>query len=169
MNSLIINTANDELYMVLKAGDQIFSKQGESFARHNETMIPMLESLLKESELTIQDINQFGVIIGLVIDNSAHKHIGTSSLDEFRNLRVGYGFTKNLIHISIHSEVSHGLALVHHSDYFGIFFHFVQNFSLTNVLVFFKLDRFAVFIHILYRGIVFVYFLFLSNFPRFFV
>lgn len=64
MNKLIINTANDELEIVLCVKDTIFSKSEKSKLHHNETMLPLLDELLKENKIRLTDINELGVIIG---------------------------------------------------------------------------------------------------------
>ena len=64
MNKLIINTANDDLLMVLKTKDQVFFKTSDSKMRHNESMLPLLDELLADSKLKIEDVNEFGVVIG---------------------------------------------------------------------------------------------------------
>jgi len=64
MNRLIINTANDELLMVLKTEDQVFFKLNESKMRHNESMLPLLDELLADSKLGIANIDEFGVVVG---------------------------------------------------------------------------------------------------------
>ena len=64
MNKLIINTENDELEIVLCDKDTIFSKSEKSKLHHNETMLPLLDELLKENKIRLTDINELGVIIG---------------------------------------------------------------------------------------------------------
>ena len=64
MNKLIINTANNQLMIVLDKGGDSFLKTSESRMRHNEAMIPLIDDLLKEHGLRISDIDQFGVVIG---------------------------------------------------------------------------------------------------------
>ena len=64
MNRLIINTANDKLFVVLQLGDNVFCKISESKMHHNETMLPLIDELLKENNVQIKDIDEFGVVIG---------------------------------------------------------------------------------------------------------
>ena len=64
MNKLIINTANDDLLMVLKTEDQVFFKLNSSKMRHNESMLPLLDEILNEAKLKIEDVNEFGVVVG---------------------------------------------------------------------------------------------------------
>lgn len=64
MKRLIINTANEELFIVLECENKLFSKRIEALAHHNETMLPAIDELLKENKLNIQDIDEFGVAIG---------------------------------------------------------------------------------------------------------
>jgi len=64
MNRLIINTTNDKLFIVLQMGDNVFCKTSESKMHHNETMLPIIDELLTENNIKINDINEFGVVIG---------------------------------------------------------------------------------------------------------
>ena len=64
MNRLIINTANDKLFVVLQLEDNVFCKISESKMHHNETMLPLIDDLLKENNANIKDIQEFGVVIG---------------------------------------------------------------------------------------------------------
>lgn len=64
MNRLIINTANDKLFIVLQTGGNVFCKQSESKMHHNETMLPLIDELLKENKLDIEQIDELGVVVG---------------------------------------------------------------------------------------------------------
>lgn len=64
MNRLIINTANDKLFVVLQLGDNVFCKISESKMHHNETMLPLIDELLKENNANVKDVQEFGVVIG---------------------------------------------------------------------------------------------------------
>lgn len=64
MNNLIINTANAELEIVLQKGKEIRSKVLSSTSHHNETMLPAVDELLKENNISVNDLNQLGVIVG---------------------------------------------------------------------------------------------------------
>ena len=64
MNRLIINTANDKLFVVLQLEDNVFCKISESKMHHNETMLPLIDELLKENGVQIKDLDEFGVVIG---------------------------------------------------------------------------------------------------------
>lgn len=64
MNRLIINTANDKLFVVLQLGDKVFYKINESKMHHNETMLPLIDELLEENKVNIKDVNEFGVVVG---------------------------------------------------------------------------------------------------------
>ena len=64
MNKLIINTANDKLFIVLQKGDNVFCKLSESKMHHNETMLPLIDKILKENNVDIKEINELGVVIG---------------------------------------------------------------------------------------------------------
>ena len=64
MNKLILNTANDELIVVLKKENQLFYEIGESKMHHNEAMLPLIDELLTENGLTIKGVEELGVVIG---------------------------------------------------------------------------------------------------------
>lgn len=64
MNRLIINTANDKLFVVLQIGDNVFCKVSESKMHHNETMLPFIDDLLNENKITIKQIDEHGVVVG---------------------------------------------------------------------------------------------------------
>ena len=61
---LIVNTANDELILSLYAKDKVFYKINSAKMHHNETMLPLIDELLKENGLKINDVQEFGVVIG---------------------------------------------------------------------------------------------------------
>ena len=64
MNTLIINTANENLEIVLKKQDDIFCKILNSSSHHNETMLPAVDEILKQNNLNIKDVDKVGVVIG---------------------------------------------------------------------------------------------------------
>ena len=64
MNTLIINTANESLEIVLACLGKVFSHSIISQARHNETMLQEIDNILNEHNLRIEDIGEYGVVIG---------------------------------------------------------------------------------------------------------
>lgn len=64
MNNLIINTANKSLEIALIKQGECFSYVTESNVKHNEAMIPLLDEILSSNNLSINDIDGFGVVIG---------------------------------------------------------------------------------------------------------
>ena len=64
MKKLIINTATDELFIVLKKDNEVFSKSLSSAMHHNETMLPSIDELLQQNNVDINDIDEFGVVVG---------------------------------------------------------------------------------------------------------
>lgn len=64
MNRLIINTANENLHIVLTFGDKLFTRDLSSKVRHNEALIPCVEGLLTEAKIQLKDIERFGIIVG---------------------------------------------------------------------------------------------------------
>ena len=64
MNYLLINTANDELVILLSKDGTIFACNEKGIKKHNEELLPRLQSLLNEANITLGDIDEFGVVIG---------------------------------------------------------------------------------------------------------
>ena len=64
MRRLIINTAINELFLVLQDKDKVFSLTLDSSQHHNETMLSKIDQLLASHGLKIKDIEEFGVVIG---------------------------------------------------------------------------------------------------------
>lgn len=64
MNKLVINTANDELFIVLQKANDLFCKTSNSKMHHNETMLPLIDELLIECDVKIEEIDELGVVIG---------------------------------------------------------------------------------------------------------
>ena len=83
MNKLVINTATDELFIVLKKGNEVFSKSISSQMHHNETMLPVLDEMLKENNIDINQIEEFGVIIGP--GSFTGIRVGISTVKAFRD------------------------------------------------------------------------------------
>lgn len=83
MKKLVINTATDELFIVLKKGNEIFSKIINSKMHHNETMLPQIDEILKEQDLDINDIDEFGVVIGP--GSFTGIRVGISTIKAFRD------------------------------------------------------------------------------------
>lgn len=83
MNKLIINTANDELFIVLKKDNEIFSQSINSKMHHNETMLPVIDEMLKQHNLEIGDIGEFGVVIGP--GSFTGIRVGISTIKAFRD------------------------------------------------------------------------------------
>ena len=64
MNYLLINTANDELIIVLSKDGTIFACNECNVKKHNEVLLPRLDDVLKQAQLTLSDIDEFGVVVG---------------------------------------------------------------------------------------------------------
>ncbi len=103
MNKLIINTANDTLVVVLSVENNIFLELSDSKMHHNETMLPIIDKILKTHNLTIQDIDELGVVIGP--GSFTGIRVGIATIKAFRdclnisakginNLRLLYNLAK---------------------------------------------------------------------------
>ena len=64
MNYLLINTANEELVIVLSKNGTIFACNESQVKKHNEVLLPKLEEVLNQANLTLNDIDEFGVVVG---------------------------------------------------------------------------------------------------------
>lgn len=64
MNYLLVNTANDELVILISKNGEIFSCNECMVKRHNEVILPKMEELLDSANLSLGDIDEFGVVIG---------------------------------------------------------------------------------------------------------
>lgn len=104
MNRLVINTANDILTIVLDVGGNAFLKTSNAKMHHNEVMLPLIDELLKEHNLRIGDINEFGVVIGP--GSFTGIRVGIATIKAFRdalavkakginNLRLLYNLAKS--------------------------------------------------------------------------
>ena len=83
MTRLLINTANDELFIVLSKDNRVFSKSINSKMHHNETMLPEIDKLLKEQKVDVSKINEFGVVIGP--GSFTGIRVGISTIKAFRD------------------------------------------------------------------------------------
>lgn len=64
MNYLLINTANEELVIVLSKDGTIFACNESQVKKHNEVLLPKLQEVLTNANLTLNDIDEFGVVVG---------------------------------------------------------------------------------------------------------
>ena len=83
MKRLLINTANDELFIVLKKDNEIFSATLSSKMHHNETMLPEIDKMLTEHNVDISEIKEFGVAIGP--GSFTGIRVGISTIKSFRD------------------------------------------------------------------------------------
>lgn len=81
MNRLIINTVLPKLQIVVSKDTQVFGEILEASKRHNEVLLPTIESLLRQAELAIQDIDEIYCFVGP---------------GSFTGIRVGVATTKAL-------------------------------------------------------------------------
>lgn len=84
MNSLIINTANKRLDIVLSLGSTNFLLSANEGAKHNESLIPLIDTFLKQHNLTLKDINKFGVVVGP--GSFTGIRVGVATIKAFRDV-----------------------------------------------------------------------------------
>lgn len=64
MNRLIVNTANSNLLVQLVKDENIIIKNELSVKKHNERILSLIEEILQESNISLKEIDEFGVVIG---------------------------------------------------------------------------------------------------------
>ncbi len=64
MYTLFLDTHGSEIIVSLFDGDRLFQKRQESEYSHAKFLCPMIDSLLKENNLTVKNINEIVVING---------------------------------------------------------------------------------------------------------
>lgn len=84
MNSLIINTSNKVLDIVLQKEGQVFSSSSTNEEHHNEVLIPMIDKLLTQNKVTVRDINRFGVVVGP--GSFTGIRVGVATIKAFRDV-----------------------------------------------------------------------------------
>ncbi len=83
MKKLLINTANDELFIVLKKDNEVFSTVLNSKMHHNETMLLAIDEILNKNGVKISEIDEFGVVIGP--GSFTGIRVGISTIKAFRD------------------------------------------------------------------------------------
>ena len=64
MNSLLVNTANDELVIVVYKDGEIFACNEKGIKRHNEEILTKLQEVLDSAGIGLKDVDEYGVVIG---------------------------------------------------------------------------------------------------------
>lgn len=64
MNKLILNTANEELTILLFKDNKLFFSCEKNRQHHNEIMLTKIDEVLKTNKLQLADIDEFGVVVG---------------------------------------------------------------------------------------------------------
>ena len=64
MNYLLINTANEELVILLYVDGKIFACNERQVKKHNEVILPKLQELLDQAGIGLGAIDEFGVVVG---------------------------------------------------------------------------------------------------------
>ena len=104
MNYLLINTANDELVVLVCKDGQIFAYNERGAKKHNEILLPKLDSVLNDAGLMLNQIDEFGVIIGPgsftgirvgIATIKAFKDVFNKPVRAINNLSLLYQIAKN--------------------------------------------------------------------------
>ena len=64
MNYLLINTANEELVIVLSKDGTIFACNERQIKRHNEALLPKLQQVLDMANITLNEVEYLNLING---------------------------------------------------------------------------------------------------------
>ena len=64
MNYLLINTANEELVILLYKDGEIFASNEKAVKKHNEVILTKLQELLLRANISLGEIDEYGVVIG---------------------------------------------------------------------------------------------------------
>ncbi len=83
MNKLIINSANDELIILLNKSGKLFFSAEKNKSHHNEILLQKVDSLLKKAGITIDKIDEFGAVIGP--GSFTGIRVGVSTILSFRD------------------------------------------------------------------------------------
>ena len=93
MNSLIINSANKVLDVILGEGDKCFCYSAKENAHHNEELLPLIESVLKKHKLNLKEIDKFGVVVGP--GSFTGLRVGIATVKAFRVVTLAKAFSIN--------------------------------------------------------------------------
>lgn len=63
-NVLIINSCNSNLLIALKMGEKVLVKNKLGIKKHNEIILDLISEILNENDITLQNIDEFGVVVG---------------------------------------------------------------------------------------------------------
>lgn len=83
MNKLVINTANDKLFIVLQKENELFYICNMAKMHHNETMLLLIDQLLQENNISLKQIDELGVVIGP--GSFTGIRVGISTIKAFRD------------------------------------------------------------------------------------
>lgn len=64
MNKLILNTANNDLIVLLSIGEKNYIKVESGVKKHNEIILTLIDQVLSEQSIKLSDIDEFGVVVG---------------------------------------------------------------------------------------------------------
>jgi tRNA threonylcarbamoyl adenosine modification protein YeaZ len=64
MNYLLVNTANEELVILLYKNGEIYACNEVMVKKHNEVILPKLNELLTKANISLSEVDEFGVVVG---------------------------------------------------------------------------------------------------------
>lgn len=64
MNRLILNSANNDLIVLLSRDGEIYTKVESGVKKHNEIILTLIKEVLDSQNLTLKDIDEYGVVVG---------------------------------------------------------------------------------------------------------
>ena len=143
MKKLVINTATDELFIVLKKDNEIFSESLSSKMHHNETMLPIIDEMMRKHNVEIKEIDEFGVLIGP--GSFTGIRVGIATIKAFRDAvgakAKGINTLDYLFALSNQSETIETVAIKGSKDsYFvaklvhGVVYKYERNLTLSELI-----------------------------------
>lgn len=104
MNYLLINTANEELVILLYKNGEIFVSGEKAVKKHNEVILTKLQELLAKAQIDLSQIDEYGVVIGPgsftgirvgIATIKAFKDVFNKPVRAINNLDLLYNIAKN--------------------------------------------------------------------------
>ncbi len=103
MNFIVIDTSCDSLTIAIKKGDELYGyKSEENRKGHSTVLLPSLNDLLNKAELTLDDIDYFGAVVGP--GSFTGVRVGVSTVNAF-----GYATKKPVIGVTAFEPFSYNM------------------------------------------------------------
>ena len=143
MNKLILNTANEELTILLSKDGKLFFSAEKNRQHHNEIMLTKIDEILKKNKLSVTDIDEFGVVIGP--GSFTGIRVGLATILSFKDAlnKAAFGLNNLDVLYALATEQNKGVSTVairgSFNSYFvaklinGVVYKFERNLSLDEL------------------------------------